>query len=112
MGLKITNYESKKLGITLPNAYALITELKMANGYGSAEFSIQTSREAAMTLPAIEKVRIDFAVNRNESLMVTAYKKATERHEHKEIDPETGLETTVVSGMFFKDWTDDLIDVK
>lgn len=110
MGLKTTNYVSKKLGITLPSAYALVTELKMSGGYGTAEFSIQTSRDAAINLPAIEKVKIDFAVDRNESLMKTAYKKATEKYISKHIDPVTGEEVTIETGMFFKDWTDDLVD--
>ena len=52
MGLYKENYESKKLGITLPRAYAYITDFKLKESggktYGRAIFAIQTSREACV----------------------------------------------------------------
>ncbi len=75
MGLKTTNYEIKKLGITLPTAYAIIKNVEVHGTIGKALFHIQTSRENTNLQP-FEKVYFDFKVNRNESPYITAYRLA------------------------------------
>lgn len=109
MGLKNTNYVSEKNGLRVANAYALIKNLRIEGEYGEAIFAIHYSREEAMNKPSLETVAIRFKVDRNESPYITAYKKATEKYVTKEIDPETGEEKEVVTGMPFKDWQDDLV---
>lgn len=109
MGLKNTNYVSEKNGLRVTNAYALIKNLRIEGEYGEAIFAIHYSREEAMSKPSLETVAIRFKVDRNESPYITAYKKATEKYVTKEIDPETGEEKEVVTGMPFKDWQDDLV---
>ena len=41
MGLQTTNYEVKKLGITLDTAYAIVSKLSVDGTHGQAEFHIQ-----------------------------------------------------------------------
>ena len=76
MGLIKTNYTSQSLGITVPEAYALIQELHIEGQMGRATFVIQSSRENAFTYRPIDVFEMAFEVNRNESPYVTAYNKA------------------------------------
>ena len=73
MGLQTTNYEVKKLGITLPNAYAVVHKLTVDGESGTAEFHVQTSRENAFAKEPIEKVFVSFEVERDENPLVQAY---------------------------------------
>ena len=110
MALKKANYEVKGLGITLPEAYAVIRDMVIRGGYGEATFYVQNSpRENAFNLQPIETVKIAFAVNRLENPFTTAYNKAKERQVIKTVDPVTGEEKEVVTGMPFKDWEDDIV---
>ena len=69
MGLKKTNYESKKLGLTLPMAYAVVKTLKIKGEDGYATINVQTSRERALTMTPIEEYNVSFRVNRSEILL-------------------------------------------
>lgn len=111
MGLYKQNYESKKLGIVLPKAYALIKELHINGEYGRAIFEIQTSRDNCFEKEPIERVELNtFKVNRDENPYVTAYKKMREGSIEEVINPETGEKETVESGMPFYKWQDDIIE--
>ena len=68
MGLYKQNYESKKLGIVLPEAYALIKALHINGEYGRAIFEIQTSRDNCFEKEPIEW-RV-LSVNGEEALLL------------------------------------------
>lgn len=113
MGLYKENYESKKLGITLPKAYAYITDFKMreTNGktYGRAIFSIQTSREACIEKAPIEEVILESVeLDRDKNVLAQVYEKMKEGSTYEIEDPETHEMKTVSSGMPFYGWSDDL----
>lgn len=108
MGLKTSNYVVKGKDITLPQAYALIKSISIDGEFGTARFVVQTSREKCFTHEPIEVVRVNFAVNRSENIMTTAYHKASETYISKVIDPETNEVKEVECGMPFHGWEDDL----
>ena len=76
MGLKTFNYEVKKLGITVPTAYAIIRNMEIHGSKGKAEFIIQSTRETTKTKEPLERFYLDFCVNRNENPYITAYNTA------------------------------------
>ena len=113
MGLYKENYESKKLGITLPKAYAYITDFKLKESggktYGRAIFAIQTSREACVGKEPIEEVILESVeLDRNKNVLAQAYEKMKEGSTYETVNPETGKMETVESGMPFYGWSDDL----
>lgn len=108
MGFKTKNFEVKKLGIVLPEAYAIISHLAVSGTSGYAEFAIQSSRDNSLKLQPIETVRIDFKVDRNESPYVTAYRKAKSQKEVKRFNQETKEMETVLVGEPFYGWEDDI----
>ena len=109
MGFKKENYEVEKIGITLPTAYAMITELKVTGERAKAVFSIHTSRDTVLTKQPVEQKVLWFDVDRNESPFVTAYKKAKESRETVIVDEVTGEEKTVEKEGIFAAWTDDIV---
>ena len=110
MGFKKANYEVKKLGITLPEAYAIIRNLKIDGENGYAEIVVQSTREATGKLAPLEIVRVDFKVNRNENPFITAYNTAKAQKTVKMFNTEThALEDKVVN-MPFYDWDDDILE--
>lgn len=109
MGLKTTNYEVKKLGITLPIAYAKIENLVIRGKYARADFVIQTDRNATESKAPIERVSVEFALNRNESPFVTAYNTAKMSYEDNAINEETGKVEKVVKYNPFYGWVDDIV---
>lgn len=116
MGLYKENYESKKLGIVLPKAYAYITDFKMreTNGktYGRAIFAIQTSREACVEKMPIEEVILESVeLDRNKNVLTQAYEKMKEGSTTEVINPETGEKEIVESGMPFYGWLDDISSI-
>lgn len=76
MGFKKNNYHSEALGITLPEANAVIKNIYIEGEHGNAEFVIQASRENALNLTPIDRVYVPFIVNRNENPYTTAYNAA------------------------------------
>lgn len=109
MGLKTTNYTSKKNGLKLDTAYAVVRDLHIEGKYGEAEFAIHYSRDEVMSKPALEIEAVRFIVNRDESPYKTAYKKATEGKTITSIDPVSGKEIQVKTGQPFYGWEDDLV---
>lgn len=110
MGLKTTNYDVKKLGITLPKAYAVVKNLRIDGESAVADFSIQATRENSFKLQPIETARVYFKVDRNENPYVTAYRVAKGSKEVQEFKPETGKMETVVKHEPFHGWEDDIVE--
>lgn len=107
MGLKTTNYEVKELGMTLPEAYALIQNISVMGETGSADIAIQSTRENAMRLRPIKTVTVTFSINRNESPYITAYKAATTAGKIKVPSQNGGIETITIPAPF-DGWEDDI----
>lgn len=110
MGLKTTNYEAKTLGITLPEAYAIISKMTINGKSAVAEFAIQSTRENALDKPPIETKTLRFLVTRNENPFEKAYNIAKEKHTYTYTDRNTGDEhTSVIHGILYG-WKDDIVD--
>ena len=110
MGLKTTNYEVKKLGIVLPTAYAIIKDLYIKGEYARADFVIQANRTATSEKEPLEIVKVEFALNRNESPFITAYKTAKGQHYENKYNEETKqVEKVVVNNSIFYGWQDDYV---
>lgn len=103
MGLKKTNYEVKDYGVTLPEAYAVITQLEIKEDNGRAEFSVQASPRAnCFNLQSYERHIIDFKYSdRTKNPFDIAYLAAKETR----VNPETKEEYN----MPFYDWEDDIV---
>jgi hypothetical protein len=115
MGLRTTNYEVKKLGITLPQAYAIIGEVQIAkSGSGFAKMYIQATRDNALNLQALEEKRIDFKWDRKQDIARCIYEaakqKKTRMEQNGELD-ENGMpiEVEVVVDEQFYGWYDDIV---
>ena len=115
MGLKTTNYEVKKLGITLPQAYAIIGEIQIGkSGSGYAKMYVQATRDNALNLQALEEKRIDFKWDRKQDIASCIYKSAKLkkiRREHNGEFDKNGvpIEVDVVVDEQFFGWQDDII---
>ena len=75
MALKKSNYYVKSLGMTLPQAVALITTCKSDRENGTATIGVFASRENALNkdIQPFETVTVNFKVDRNENDRATAY---------------------------------------
>ena len=110
MGLTTENYVSKSTGITLPKAYAVLTNLIVETDNGArAIFSIQSSREATKQFKAIDKVEVHFTWDRKTDPAKMAYEtaktetKTVEKHNEKG-EPYTETEYGTLYG-----WEDDIV---
>lgn len=108
MGLKTTNYEVKELGITLPEAYALIKNINVIGNIGSADIAIQSTRDNAMNLNPIKIVTVRFPIDRNESPYITAYKAATTARKEKVPTKDGRTLETIEIPALFDSWEDDI----
>lgn len=110
MGLKTTNYEVKKLGITLPEAYAIIGNLHIEkNGSGYAEMYVQATRDNVLNLQPLETKRVDFVWDRQADIAETIYATAKVEKTAQRYNRETKAQETVVTDTMFSDWEDDII---
>lgn len=111
MGLKTKNYEVKSMGITLPEAYAIIRETATSGANGYAKFAIHTTRELASnkTIKPFEEIRVDFVVNRNANDRETAYAIAKGQKEELHYNEETQKVEKIVKNMPFYGWEDDIV---
>ena len=115
MGLKTTNYEVKSMGITLPEAYAIVKDLTTKGNSGFAIIAVQSSRENANKvvkgeMKALEEVRIDFNVTRETNDRITAYEKAKSQKIVRQWNEETRTMEDVVVSMPFYGWEDDIVE--
>ena len=108
MGFKKANHEVKKLGIVLPEAYAIIRKMQIDGENGYAEIVVQSTRENTGKLTPIETVRVDFKVNRNENPFVTAYNAPKAQKTVKMFNTETRQVEDKLVNMPFHDWEDDI----
>jgi hypothetical protein len=108
MGLKKKNYEIKNLGITLPEAYALVKNISMTRNNGFADIVIQSSRENAIKLAPLETIRVRFKANVEENPVSLAYAKAKEKGVTEIYDEESGEFTTIEQPAIFDGWEDDI----
>lgn len=111
MGLKTINYKIEELGITLPEAYAIVRDLYITENKCTAVFSIQNApRDKALNLKPIEVKRISFEIeDRNENPYKTAYKKAKEMKYTYTYNSEKGEEISIENPMPFYGWEDDIV---
>lgn len=91
MGLKTTDYEVRGLGITVPTAYAQITQLLInKDNLAQATFSVQQNREDIKERTAFAKETFTCLVDKNEPIYTQVYNKA--------------------KVAIFNGWEDDIVD--
>ena len=111
MGLKTTNYYVKRIGMTIHNAYAIIKNIHIRGEYARADFVIYANRLTTFDNEPLETVKVEFALNRNESPFITAYKTAKGQHYENRFNEETEkVETIIVNNSIFYGWDDDIIE--
>ncbi len=108
MGLKIQNLRIKNMGIVMPEAYAVITNLNIDKDKGVAVFSISKDRDSAFNLEPVKKVSVAFNLVREENPFITAYKKAKEKIVDYKFDDISLENVSVTSDSFFSKWEDDI----
>lgn len=91
MGLKTNDYNVIDINLTLPTAYAQITNLSVdLKGMASAIFSIQQNRDMISENEAIETKHIRCLINKEQPIHGQIYTEAKKS--------------------IFKDWEDDIIE--
>ena len=80
MGLKTTNYELKSFGITIPEAYARLTDISInVNGWATGTFKIhQTREDLAISIP-LEKKYIEVFINKDLPIYTQIYNASKEK---------------------------------
>ena len=113
MGLKTTNYVSKSTGLTLPEAYAVLTNLIIeTDNSARAIFAIQASRENAKNYKAIDKVEVNFYWDRKTDPAKMAYETAkTDSIEIVKYDEETNAMLPITENGTLYGWEDDIIQM-
>lgn len=110
MGLKTTNYEVKALGITIPEAYAVVKAIKAERGNGVATIGVSTTRENAISKQPLETKEIQFSYDIDaDNPVAKAYEAAKAQKTVKRFDRETKEMADVVVNMPFYGWTDDIV---
>ena len=109
MGLIKQNYEIKELGIIVPKAYAIIDELAIQGNYARASFIVQTDREATRGKKPLERVDVEFTLNRNESPFITAYNTAKSRRVVGTKQLKNGSTEDIYKEYPFYGWQDDIV---
>ena len=112
MGLKTTNFEAKKMGEVLPEAYAIIRKIVTGeNGQGVATIGVHRTRELASNpnIKPFHEEKIYFTVVRNVNDRETVYKKATTPYKSVEPNEEIGKDEEVIKYPFFYGWENDII---
>ena len=91
MGLKTTNYEVKKFGITVPTAYARLTNVSVdVNGDAFGVFEIHQERDDLTTSEALDRVHLTTTINKDLPIHGQIYTKA--------------------KAEIFTDWEDDIVE--
>lgn len=91
MGLKTTNYEIKKFGITLPTAYARLTNVSIdVNGEAFGVFEIHQERDDLTTSEALDRIHLTTTINKDLPIHSQIYTKAKTE--------------------IFTDWEDDIVE--
>lgn len=91
MGLKTTNYKVKEFGITLPEAYARLTNVNInVNGEAFGTFEIHQTRESLTEASSLERIHINHIIDKDLPIHNQLYVKAKEE--------------------IFTDWEDDIVE--
>lgn len=106
MGLKTKNYEVKKLGITIPEAYA-VANLSIDGNSCYVTVKIQTSRKNAQKLESLETINTHYVIDRSKNPFEEVYNKLKGKETIEQENPVTGeKETITVYGILYG-WEDD-----
>ena len=90
MGLKTTNYKVKDFGITIPTAYARLTNVNInIEGEAFCIFEIHQGREDFEKTSPLERIHANYVINKDLPVYNQLYLKAKED--------------------FFADWEDDIV---
>lgn len=98
MGLYKKNYEVKDLGITLPEAFAIIRKIDRQGDKGMAELWVHSSRENAKTLQFLERKLVPFKCNDGDNPYEAAYTAASTPEERTRYTYKTELVKEWVNG--------------
>lgn len=98
MGLYKKNYEVKDLGITLPEAFAIVRKIDRQGDKGMAELWVHSSRENAKTLQFLERKLIPFKCNDGDNPYEAAYTAAVTPEERTRWIPEKIVKKVMVDG--------------
>ena len=109
MGLKKTNYKIESLGITLPEAYAIIKNLTINGESARADFVVQANRETANNLKPLEVKTLHFTVDRNTNPYQTAYVESKKQVEETKWNKTTNEHEKVLVDGIFTGWQDDIL---
>lgn len=98
MGLYKKNYEVKDLGITLPEAFAIVRKIDRQGDKGMAELWVHSSRENAKKLQFLERKLVPFKCNDGDNPYEAAYTAAVTPEERKRSTYKTELVKEWVNG--------------
>lgn len=98
MGLYKKNYEVKDLGITLPEAFAIVRKIDRQGDKGMAELWVHSSRESAKTLQFLERKLVPFKCNDGDNPYEAAYTAAVTPEERTRWIPEKIIKKIMVDG--------------
>ena len=98
MGLYKKNYEVKDLGITLPEAFAIVRKIDRQGDKGMAELWVHSSRENAKTLQFLERKLVPFKCNDGDNPYEEAYTAAVTPEERTRRIPEKVIKKIMVDG--------------
>lgn len=98
MGLYKKNYEVKDLGITLPEAFAIVRKIDRQGDKGMAELWVHSSRENAKTLQFLERKLVPFKCNDRDNPYEAAYTAAVTPEERTRWIPEKIIKKITVDG--------------
>lgn len=99
MGLYKKNYEVKDLGITLPEAFAIVRKIDRQGDKGMAELWVHSSRENAKTLQFLERKLVPFKCNDGDNPYEAAYTAAVTPEERTRYVPEKVIKKITVDGV-------------
>lgn len=99
MGLYKKNYEVKDLGITLPEAFAIVRKIDRQGDKGMAELWVHSSRENAKTLQFLERKLVPFKCNDGDNPYEAAYTAAVTPEERTRWIPEKVIKKVKVDGV-------------
>ncbi len=109
MGLKTTNYEVKKTGITLAEAYAIMRDMKINKNSVSVEFAIQKTREKADSLHPLDVIKMSFVWDRQCDPVKKAYELAKGQKIVSIKNKKTGEERQIIQNGVLYGWEDDIV---
>ena len=79
MGLKTTNYEVKDFGITIPEAYARLTNINInVDGEAFGTFEIHQTRENLIENYPLERIHVNYVIDKDLPVHNQIYVKAKE----------------------------------